>query len=133
MRMREPQAPQVRGSASKILLIKRAQVLRASLAKSELSRAWGAGLGRGSGGAGAAGLLACAGDSAAVGIRAAKTLAVACRIRDMGGNAVDPLERIEDQQGGAGARAWGCLQGQPPAMHLRSEPAAFLRYPGYGP
>jgi hypothetical protein len=36
--MREPQAPQVRGSASKIFRIKRAQVLRASLDKSELSR-----------------------------------------------------------------------------------------------
>ena len=36
--MRAPHAPQVRGSASKIFLIKRAHVLRASLEKSELSR-----------------------------------------------------------------------------------------------
>jgi len=42
MRMRAPQA-QMRGSASKIFLIKRAQVLRASLEESELSRASGAG------------------------------------------------------------------------------------------
>ena len=42
MRMREPQAPQVRGAASKIFRTNRAQVLRASLEKPELSRASGA-------------------------------------------------------------------------------------------
>jgi len=49
MRMRAPQA-HTRGSASKIFLIKRAQVLRASLEKSELS--WASA-------AGAPGLSAC--------------------------------------------------------------------------
>ena len=43
MRMREPQAEQVRGSASKIFLIIRAEVLRASGETSELSPVSGEG------------------------------------------------------------------------------------------
>ena len=106
--MRAPQAPQVRGSASKIFRTRRAHVLRASLEKSELSRSSGAG-------APAAGLSAClprADDSAPVGIGAVESLAVASRVGNMRGDPVNPFQGVQHHAGGAGARVRGRLQGQ---------------------
>ena len=105
--MRPPQV-QRRGSASKIFLIRRAHVLRASLEKSELSCS-------GSVAAGKPALSPSAGATAnpgAVGIGAVKSLTMASRIRDMRRNAVNPLERIQLDRGCAGPGIGRCFQNQ---------------------
>ena len=104
--MRAPQAPQVRGSASKIFRIRRAHVLRASLEKSELSRSParmpGAWLSARTG----------ARDSAPVAIGPVEPLTMASWIGDMRGNSVRPFQQVHNQARGAGARVRGRLQRQ---------------------
>ena len=51
-------------------------------------------------------------DSAPVGVGPVKALAMPPGIGDAPGDAGDPLERIEDETGSAGARVRGCFQDQ---------------------
>jgi hypothetical protein len=87
-------------------------------------------LGRGSAKAGAVGLLARADDSAPVGIRAVEALAVASGIGDVGGDAVNPLVRIEHKPGGPGARVRGVSRDSEPSWSFRS--ASMARAGLYG-